>query len=441
MPPNAFTATLAASLASNGTESEIYVSTITTLTGETMTTSQFATMGRGVITIDPLSSTSIEFASFTTVDASGIGFTGITRGLSSLSNTAIAANKKYHPVGTQVIISFGVHNLLDLQTYIVNTAFGTVGSATTTTAGSTKLSVAPVSALSPISVGDNDPRVTQYVVDTGSANTYAIAPSPAITAYAAGQIFRFKATSANTTTSTLNVNSLGAKTILKLSATNLAANDILAGAIVEVQYDGTNFQMLSQIGNTASATIPLVTKFTASGTWSKSAGMVYAIVEVVGAGGNGGAASSGTTVARGGGGGGGGYSRKRIAAATLGATETVTVGTTAGATSSFGAHASATGGAVGTAATVAGQNRAGGTAGIGSSGDINSAGGGGSSGGGSGGSSFFGGGGGGSDTTGNGGNAQVYGGGGGGASADSGSGATSGGTFASGVVIVTEYYI
>lgn len=139
MPPNAYIATLAASLASNGTESEIYVSTITTLTGENVATSQFTTLGRGVMTIDPLSSTSIEFASFTTVDASGIGFTGITRGLSSLSNSTLSANKKYHPVGTQVIISFGVHNLLDLQTYVTGLVSGSLGTATDATAGSTKI--------------------------------------------------------------------------------------------------------------------------------------------------------------------------------------------------------------------------------------------------------------------------------------------------------------
>lgn len=88
-----------------------------------------------------------------------------------------------------------------------------------------------------------------YVADTGTANTYAIAPSPAITAYAVGQTFSFKATNANTTASTLNVNSLGTKNIFKRGSLALVANDIIAGQIVEVEYDGTQFQMLSQLGN------------------------------------------------------------------------------------------------------------------------------------------------------------------------------------------------
>jgi len=91
---------------------------------------------------------------------------------------------------------------------------------------------------------------SDYKADTGSANTYAIAPSPAITAYTAGQVFTFKATNANTTASTLNVNSLGTKSIKKVDgATDLVANDIKAGQIVRVVYDGTNFQMISPVGN------------------------------------------------------------------------------------------------------------------------------------------------------------------------------------------------
>jgi len=77
-----------------------------------------------------------------------------------------------------------------------------------------------------------------YVADTGSADAYAIAPSPAITAYAAGQVFTFKAVNANTGASTLAVNGLAAKSIVLTGA-------ITAGQIVQVVYDGTDMQMLS----------------------------------------------------------------------------------------------------------------------------------------------------------------------------------------------------
>ena len=84
--------------------------------------------------------------------------------------------------------------------------------------------------------------------DTGSANTYAIALTPAVTAYVAGQVFHFKAANASSGASTLNVNALGAKNIKKKNDQDIAAGDIEQNAIVSVIYDGTSFQMLSQLG-------------------------------------------------------------------------------------------------------------------------------------------------------------------------------------------------
>ena len=87
--------------------------------------------------------------------------------------------------------------------------------------------------------------------DTGSANTYAIALTPAVTAYVAGQVFHFKAANTSTGASTLNVNALGAKNIKKKNDQDIAAGDIEQNAIVSVIYDGTSFQMLSQLGTSA----------------------------------------------------------------------------------------------------------------------------------------------------------------------------------------------
>tara|TARA_R100001463_G_scaffold135227_1_gene198286 strand:+ start:3964 stop:5187 length:1224 start_codon:yes stop_codon:yes gene_type:complete len=84
--------------------------------------------------------------------------------------------------------------------------------------------------------------------DSGSANTYAIALTPAVTAYVAGQVFHFKAANASTGASTLNVNALGAKNIKKKNDQDIASGDIEENAIVSVIYDGTSFQMTSQLG-------------------------------------------------------------------------------------------------------------------------------------------------------------------------------------------------
>lgn len=88
-----------------------------------------------------------------------------------------------------------------------------------------------------------------YAADGGGTDAYAITLSPALTAYATGQVFHFYANTANTGAATLNVNSLGAKTIKKHHDQDLADNDIEAGQLVTVIYDGTNFQMQSQLGN------------------------------------------------------------------------------------------------------------------------------------------------------------------------------------------------
>jgi hypothetical protein len=85
--------------------------------------------------------------------------------------------------------------------------------------------------------------------DSGSANTYAIALSPAVTAYAAGQMFTFKAANANSGASTLNVNGLGTKDLKKNHDVALASGDIEQNALVTAAYDGTQFQVISQLGN------------------------------------------------------------------------------------------------------------------------------------------------------------------------------------------------
>ncbi len=199
---------------------------------------------------------------------------------------------------------------------------------------------------------------------------------------------------------------------------------------------------------------PTRTPFVASGTWNKPFGCSAVDVEVKGGGGGGGGVSNASATKTGGGGAEGGLALETIPTASLGATETVTVGAggTAGSTaggnggtggtSSFGAHCSATGGAGGPGRTN-GNTTPGALGGVGSGGDSNRRGAASTPGGGS--SAFIGGGGGGQG----GGDAQalisaagiagVNGGGGSGA-IDNGTTGRAGGAGGDGYVMVREYY-
>ena len=80
-----------------------------------------------------------------------------------------------------------------------------------------------------------------YAADTGAADAYAIAPSPAITAYAAGQVFRFFPANANTGASTLAVSGLATKAIIDMDGGALSGGELVTTGPAEVVYNGTAF--------------------------------------------------------------------------------------------------------------------------------------------------------------------------------------------------------
>lgn len=85
----------------------------------------------------------------------------------------------------------------------------------------------------------------QYLTSVAGTNTVTGIAALSMSALAAGQTFRFIAAATNTGGVTLNINSIGAKAITKNGTTALTANDILINAVVEVIYDGTQFQLLN----------------------------------------------------------------------------------------------------------------------------------------------------------------------------------------------------
>jgi hypothetical protein len=197
-----------------------------------------------------------------------------------------------------------------------------------------------------------------------------------------------------------------------------------------------------------------VQKFTASGTYTPNANMIYCRIEAVGGGcGGQGVAAPGntTTVSTGAGGGSGGYSALTTTKATIGASQVVTIGAGSAGTASAASPAAGGTTSVGTLCVANGGSINGG--GVPGTGDITAAG---STGGsnflnnnvssiysgmasGHGGSSIFGGGakGVGGYATGN--NGSNYGAGGSGGSSDRTNGAATGGSGSAGFVIITEF--
>lgn len=78
-----------------------------------------------------------------------------------------------------------------------------------------------------------------YGWDIGSANTYAVTYSPAITALVDGLAVRFKAANANTGASTFNPNGLGAKPLVGSGHLPLQGGEIVATSSVWAQYNST----------------------------------------------------------------------------------------------------------------------------------------------------------------------------------------------------------
>lgn len=77
--------------------------------------------------------------------------------------------------------------------------------------------------------------------------------TPTLTSYSNGQTFRFTAVATNTGAVTINIDGLGAKAITKTGATPLVAGDIAIGAVVQITYDGTQFQLVSGAGGSSSS--------------------------------------------------------------------------------------------------------------------------------------------------------------------------------------------
>lgn len=102
--------------------------------------------------------------------------------------------------------------------------------------------------------------VETNITSTGSANAYVVAANRTLTAYYTGLRIAFKTNFANTGAATVNVDALGAKNIFKRTSSGVAAlasGDIQSGDVVDLIYDGTQFQLLATVSNYNPASVAI----------------------------------------------------------------------------------------------------------------------------------------------------------------------------------------
>ena len=84
-------------------------------------------------------------------------------------------------------------------------------------------------------------QMSQYLLDTGSANAYFVSPNPAWAAYANFMPINFVCANTNTANSTLQVSGLSAINIVNQDGTNVYAGQLVAGGAYQLVYYSGNF--------------------------------------------------------------------------------------------------------------------------------------------------------------------------------------------------------
>lgn len=114
-----------------------------------------------------------------------------------------------------------------------------------------------------------------YAADTGAANAYVAAYTPAVTALSDGLELRFKAVNANTGASTFSPNGLAAKAIVSLSGQALGSGEIAANSICTLVYSSTLSKWVLKSATGGSMPKGLSARQTLSGTPTANAAFTW----------------------------------------------------------------------------------------------------------------------------------------------------------------------
>ena len=135
--------------------------------------------------------------------------------------------------------------------------------------GSVSFSTTPAdfTAIPSINFGNASELVTQatFIYDATHINAYTGSLPDPILAYKTGMKIDLLVVNSNTGAVTLNIDGLGVKSVKKNGSEALVANDITAGKIIPLAYDGLNFQVIGG-GSSSVASNSFVSNEIPSGT-------------------------------------------------------------------------------------------------------------------------------------------------------------------------------
>lgn len=184
-------------------------------------------------------------------------------------------------------------------------------------------------------------RASVWLDNVAGTNTLTADADPTILAYSRNQEYNLIPVNNNTGAVTISIDGLAARSIRDIDGVALVADALVAGRLVRLQDDGTNFRYLNKPPESGvDAVAELATQtFTTSGTYTPHARLIFCTVRMVGPGGGGGGGDANAgSFGAGAGGGGGEYAEGTFSAATIGASQTVTIGAQGAAGSASGGN-------------------------------------------------------------------------------------------------------
>jgi hypothetical protein len=95
----------------------------------------------------------------------------------------------------------------------------------------------------------NDTTTINNLITVAGTNALTALATPTLGGYATGAQYSFIVQNTNTAAVTIDIDTLGVKSITKFGTTPLAAGNLIAGAIALIEYDGTRFQLLNTSTN------------------------------------------------------------------------------------------------------------------------------------------------------------------------------------------------